>query len=250
VPTFRIVNWNTHYENNRTREMRNMSWVPIPVKLAGDGYTEMVEGKDGAAIYGAWVACVLVAASCDPRGTLLRGNGEPHDPRSLSRITRLPTPIIRKMLETAQLVGWIEDIRPPQEGAGIPQEGAPRVPSLESEESEEQNSILASPQASADRKNGEITERRFRAAWRDLFARFYGDYPRPGHRTAAEVKWMSRAPKFDAAAKKDPKGALRRRYGEFVDRLNEIVDDQAANIETGNRQYLPYADAFLNREFK
>lgn len=124
MPTFRIRNWNAHFENNRTRDMKRMSWVPIPVKLAGDGYTEMIEGKDGPAVYGAWIACVLVAASCDPRGTLLRGNGEPHDPQSLSRITRIRTPIIQNMLERAQGVGWIEDIAIPQEGAGIPQESA------------------------------------------------------------------------------------------------------------------------------
>ena len=108
LPTYSIIRWNDHYENNRTREMKNMGWVPIPCKLAGDGYTEIVAGTDGPAIYGAWVACVLLAASCKPRGTLLRSNGTPHTPETISRITRMPVKVIKKMLETAQSVDWIE----------------------------------------------------------------------------------------------------------------------------------------------
>lgn len=108
---FRIVGWSDHYENNRTREVKNMNWVPIANKLDGDGYTELIDtdgSLDGAAIYGAWIACVLVASRCDPRGTLLRSQNRPHTSRTLARITRLPAAAFDAMFEAAQRVGWIE----------------------------------------------------------------------------------------------------------------------------------------------
>ena len=111
MPFFRIVDWQKHYENNRTRDVKILNWVPIPNKLDGDGYTEIVESGgslDGAAIYGAWVACVLVASRCEPRGSLLRSQNRPHDARTLARITRLPAAAFDAMLEAAQRVGWIE----------------------------------------------------------------------------------------------------------------------------------------------
>ena len=41
----------------------HLSWVPLPNTLDGDGYTALMERKNGAALYGAWVALVLVATT-------------------------------------------------------------------------------------------------------------------------------------------------------------------------------------------
>jgi len=49
------------YENNRTRELKRLEWFPMPNKQDGDGYTLIMEQKDGPAIFGAWVACVQIA---------------------------------------------------------------------------------------------------------------------------------------------------------------------------------------------
>ena len=108
---YRIKEWDTYYENNRTRDLKNMSWVPIPNKLAGDGYTWMIEQKNGAALYGAWIACVHLASTCDPRGTLLRHSNEPHDINSISRITRISESILKEMLDfTVSKCKWMEII--------------------------------------------------------------------------------------------------------------------------------------------
>jgi len=121
---YRIKDWSSHYENNRTKDMKKMSWVPIPIKLSGDGYTTLMESKDGAGLFGAWIACVEVAASCEIRGTLVRSSGNPHDSKSLSRITRIPENIISKMLNLCTLeINWLEIIDL-ETGAVIPQEGA------------------------------------------------------------------------------------------------------------------------------
>lgn len=107
---YRIKGWKTQFENNRTRTMDVMRWVPIPNHYDGDGYTELVDGPNGAAIYGAWVAIVGVASRCPERGTLLRSSGEPHTADSIARLTRLPSGIIEKALVKAssKSVGWLE----------------------------------------------------------------------------------------------------------------------------------------------
>ena len=129
---YRIKNWNEKYECNRTRDHKELQWFSCPIKLDGDGYTliaELPDGskrQEGAAIFGAWMACVQVAARCHPRGTFVQSNGRPHDAASLARKTRLPMDIISMMLEFCyQQCKWLEIIQI-KEPAGIPQEDAPK----------------------------------------------------------------------------------------------------------------------------
>lgn len=109
---YRIRNWNVLFENNRTRELKKLDWLPVPNKQDGDGYTTIMSDKDGAAIFGAWIACAQIASRCEPRGTLLRDGKKPHDAASLSRMSRIPIGIIQKMLNTISSndVNWLEVI--------------------------------------------------------------------------------------------------------------------------------------------
>jgi hypothetical protein len=56
VTFYRVKDWSKIYENNRTRELKRMDWVPIPNKMDGDGFTELVDHPNGAAHLGAWLA--------------------------------------------------------------------------------------------------------------------------------------------------------------------------------------------------
>ena len=85
-----------------------MLWVPFPNKQDGDGYTELIMHKDGAAHFGVWCAVCQVASKCDPRGTLLRDSKKPHDLTSLSRITRIPIKVIKPAIERLIKIGWLE----------------------------------------------------------------------------------------------------------------------------------------------
>jgi hypothetical protein len=143
---YRIKDWEKHFENNRTKEMKKMSWVPIPVKLSGDGYTLIMDEKDGPAIFGTWIAFVEVGATCEPRGTFVRDSGLPHDAKSLARITRIPVKGMQRMLDfCTQNCKWVEitdlqgNLINPQEGAGIPQEPIALGNSREGKERKEQN---------------------------------------------------------------------------------------------------------------
>lgn len=141
--TYRIRDWSKHYENNRTRELKRMDWVPIPNRMDGNGYTELVDHPKAAAHFGAWIAIVEIASRRDVRGTLPQeGAGIP---QALARMSRLPATLFEEVLPRLEAIGWIERIQQdteiPQEGAGIPhpsatipQEGAPRARAMKGRE--------------------------------------------------------------------------------------------------------------------
>lgn len=111
MQVYRIVNWNAYFENNRSRELKSLDWVPFPNKHSGDGYTELVcEHENGPAHFAAWVVLVQVASRCDVRGTLMRSTGKPHDSESLSRITRLPTSLFNEAVPRLLEIGWVEQV--------------------------------------------------------------------------------------------------------------------------------------------
>lgn len=128
---YRVKDWDSNFENNRTREMKHMAWIPVPNKQDGDGYIELIDHDNGAAHLGAWIAILQLASKCDPRGTLVRDNGTPHAPRSISRITRIKMNIIDEAITRlcSHDIGWLEVVDnqgfavAPQEGAGFPQGG-------------------------------------------------------------------------------------------------------------------------------
>lgn len=150
MKVYRIKDWAKHYENNRTKEMRDMRWVPFPNTHDGEGYCQMVEGEIGAAILGAWVAAVQVASRCEPRGTLLRKSRTPYTATSLSVRTRLSIVAFEEMLRRASSfdIGWLEIVEVNEttgvisnvcETAGFPQApaihvggGIPSIPSIPS----------------------------------------------------------------------------------------------------------------------
>ncbi len=121
----RICDWDTRFENNRTRELKKLAWVPMPNRHDGDGYTELLDHPDGPSHYAAWAVMVQVASRCDPRGTLLRGTGEPHDSVSLARMTSIPREVFEAAIPRLLKAVWLERISSDgQVLTEIPQEGA------------------------------------------------------------------------------------------------------------------------------
>ena len=129
----RIRDWDRHFENNRTRELKNLSWFPAPNHYDGAAYTELLDHENGPSHYAAWMVIVGIASKCDVRGTLLRrGPGDskiPHDERSLARVTRIPADVFAEAIPRLIALGWIERIRLlegylpeiPQDDATLPQ---------------------------------------------------------------------------------------------------------------------------------
>lgn len=127
---WRVCHWKAIYENNRSREIKDLNWIPIPIHMDGDGYTELLDHPHGAAHYGAWIALVCIAARAKERGLLQRDAGLPHDAATLARISRIDLRYFNEAIPRFIAVGWLEvvaiknDSRSPQEGATTPQEPA------------------------------------------------------------------------------------------------------------------------------
>lgn len=112
---YRIKNWSEHFENNKSKERDRCSWCPIPNKQDGLGYGRLLCMTDGAALYGAFVAVVLVASKQKrPRNGHLTDTGLtdgcPLTASDLSIKTKVESNIIQSMLDAccSEQIGWIE----------------------------------------------------------------------------------------------------------------------------------------------
>lgn len=114
VKVLRITNWNALYENNKTRDRKELKWVPTPNQHHGDGYNELIEDpQDGLAMFGAWNIILQVASRCEPRGTLIRDGNRPHDAESIARQAHLKNykTIFEKTIAICLTkIGWLEEV--------------------------------------------------------------------------------------------------------------------------------------------
>lgn len=111
-PTYRIVDWDKHFENSRSREIRRTAFVSIPNKHDGEGYAIlMADHERGYAHFAAWVLMVQVASKCPTRGTLTREDGSPLDAQALAAKTRAPKWIFEESISRLVDIGWLECCR-------------------------------------------------------------------------------------------------------------------------------------------
>src|SRR5947208_13134902 len=87
-----------------------MGWVPLPTEMDSDGYTQLLDHRRGAAHLGVWAAMLLIASKCEPRGSLIRKNGDAHDAESLSRISRIPAKLFTEATPRLLEIGWLEKV--------------------------------------------------------------------------------------------------------------------------------------------
>lgn len=100
IKLYRIRDWDERYENNRSRRVQNLQWVPTPNHHDGDGYIYVMSLPDAAEIFAGWMLILQVASRCHPRGTLVRANGTPHTAESLAAKTRGRVKWFEKALAT------------------------------------------------------------------------------------------------------------------------------------------------------
>lgn len=109
-PTYRIVDWDEHFEVNRTRELKHARWIAVPNKHDGDSFTDLIMRPNGTSHYGAWILIVQVASKCNPRGTLVRDQGIPHTAATLARKTRAQEASFTAAIPILVEIGWLEVI--------------------------------------------------------------------------------------------------------------------------------------------
>jgi hypothetical protein len=135
-PIIRVRDWSLRYENNRSREMKDTRWFPMPNDLSADSYVELLAHPDGPAHLGVWTGLLMVASRAKPRGSLVRDDGRPHDSESLALVIRQPSSLVEVAIERLLKIGLLESDASksrkkssldPHPGAGIPQ-GPARKP--------------------------------------------------------------------------------------------------------------------------
>ena len=112
---YQIRDWNLYFENNKSRERDRLTWCAIPNKQDGLEYRSLMGMESGEAMYGAFVAVVLVASKQKrPRDGHLTGtgraDGRPYTPRELALKTSVSEATIARMLAvcSSQSVYWID----------------------------------------------------------------------------------------------------------------------------------------------
>jgi len=85
----RIADWAEHYENNRTKDIKVLSWFKCPIRLGGNGYAELVDHIHGESHFGIFIALAEYAANLSVRGTFADAKGMPYTPNSLARTVRM-----------------------------------------------------------------------------------------------------------------------------------------------------------------
>ncbi len=106
---YRIANWHELYENNRSRVVDGLKWVPVPNRHDGEGFTRLMQRADAPEVFTAWILLLQVASQADKnsRGTLRRTSGEPHTAETLSLKTRGKEAWFTKSLPILVQMGWL-----------------------------------------------------------------------------------------------------------------------------------------------
>lgn len=85
---YAIRDWDVHFENNRSRSVKELGWVAMPNRHDGENYAVIMDHPKAEIIFTAWVLMLQIASRCQPRGSLVRGNGTPHTPDTMATKTR------------------------------------------------------------------------------------------------------------------------------------------------------------------
>jgi hypothetical protein len=116
-----IANWDRLYENNRSRSIKALDWVPVPNKHDGEGYAMVMAHPKAAEIYTAFHLMLQVASRCHPRGTLVRPDGRALTAETLALKTRTKPAWFTLAIEVLSdpEIGWItvKEVADPHSGA-------------------------------------------------------------------------------------------------------------------------------------
>jgi hypothetical protein len=137
-PTYRIKDWDVHFENHDSRKISNARWFPMPNKHDGKSFRRIAAHRDGVPVFAAWTLLLEVASKMPTRGVLSDEDG-PLDADDLAAMTGFPTQIFELAfsLLTQPKVAWLEVDG--QESRSIPElPGASRDFALEQNRTEEQ----------------------------------------------------------------------------------------------------------------
>jgi len=222
---YQVKNWDDNFENNKSREVEECSFVCVPNKQHGLGFSRLMEEPDGAAIYGIWI---LLLGICSRQRRARRGwltedgqrDGTPLAPQDVKAQIRRPVEEIERALAvlSSPRIGWI--------GAYARIEDAPKDPANKGRKRGQSNGTQLPancPPTALEEKR--IEENRIRFADAETV---YDLYPRKvskPHALHAIVK----------ALKKEP-----------LERLCGLVRQYADAVRGDDPQFIPHPATWFN----
>lgn len=111
--TYQVINWNEHFENDRSRSREKCGFVCVPNKQHGMGFCRVMAESDGAAIYGIWHCIIGACSQQKKRDGFLTSDGtatgKPWGVEDLALKFRRPEKEIKRALEVlcSDNVGWL-----------------------------------------------------------------------------------------------------------------------------------------------
>lgn len=108
--SYQIIDWDKHYENNRSRQVERLQWVSVPNRHDGEGYSIIMADIRAAEIFAAWILMIQVASKCKTRGSLVRDDGTPMSLRAISLKTRGDLKWFEYAIPKLLEVGWIQPL--------------------------------------------------------------------------------------------------------------------------------------------
>jgi hypothetical protein len=104
LPLYQVVDWNEHFENAKSRTYEKQTYVCVPNKQGGSGWSNVMGEVDGAAVYGIWMSILqLCSRQRRPREGWLTADGKKSgrrlSARELSYQFRRPIEEIHRTLQ-------------------------------------------------------------------------------------------------------------------------------------------------------
>ncbi len=138
MPPYQILDWDRHFENNRSRKIKHTAWVGMPNKFGG-GYVQLIrDHPNGSAHFGVWCSVVELASRANPprTGVLENGRKVPYTCDILALLTHHGAGLVEEAMGRFCNLGWTKDLgdiphpgaEKAQEGAGKAQQGAEKTP--------------------------------------------------------------------------------------------------------------------------
>ena len=107
--TYRVKDWDKHFEKAESRRCKNMLWVAMPTKHDGSGFRRVASYHRAAELFAAWILIVETAAKMPTRGLLFK-DGKALTAKDLHYRTGFPEEIfvmaLDKLVEPE--IGWLE----------------------------------------------------------------------------------------------------------------------------------------------
>jgi hypothetical protein len=103
-----IADWDRVFENNRSRQVDDLTWLRMPNKHDGETFHELMEHDQGEAHYGCWALVTQIASKCRPRGVLVKKSGKPHTPESLAKLVGAKEKVMAAAIKRFIEIGWVK----------------------------------------------------------------------------------------------------------------------------------------------